>query len=43
MDDLEITLLSEISQRQISYDITRMWNLIFKKIQMNLSTKQKQT
>ena len=30
--------------RQISYDITHMWNLISKKmIQMNLFTKQKQT
>ena len=28
--DLEITL-SEVSQRQISYDITHIWNLIFKK------------
>ena len=25
--DLEITILSEVSQRQISYDITYMWNL----------------
>ena len=25
--DLEITILSEIRQRQISYDITYMWNL----------------
>ena len=25
--DLEIIILSEISQRQISYDITYMWNL----------------
>ena len=30
-------------ERQISYDITHMWNLTFKKIQMNLFTKQKQT
>ena len=28
--DLEITL-SEVSQRQISYGITHIWNLIFKK------------
>ena len=41
--DLEIIRLSEVRQRQI-YDITHMWNLIFKKmIQMNLFTKQKQT
>ena len=25
--DLEINILSEINQRQISYDITYMWNL----------------
>ena len=25
--DLEIIRLSEVSQRQISYDITSMWNL----------------
>ena len=30
-------------ERQKSYDITHMWNLIFKMIQMNLSAKQKQT
>ena len=36
--DLEIIILSEISQRQISYDIIHMWNL-----KMNLFTKQKQT
>ena len=40
--DLEIVLLSEVRERQISYDITYMWNL---KIlaQMNLITKQKQS
>ena len=40
--DLEIIILSEVRQRKtISYDITHMWNLIFKKIiQMNLSIKQ---
>ena len=38
--DLEMIILSEVSQRQISYDITYMWNLI-KMIQMNLYTKQK--
>jgi len=32
--DLEIIILSEISQRQISYDIIHMWNL-----KMNLFTK----
>ena len=32
--DLEIIILSEISQRQISYDIIYMWNL-----KMNLFTK----
>ena len=30
----------ELSQRQISYDITYMWNLK-KQLQMNLLTKQK--
>ena len=30
-------------ERQISYDITHMWNLILKMIQTNLFTKQKQT
>ena len=40
--DLEMIILSEVSQRQISYDITYMWNLI-KMIQMNLFTKQKQS
>ena len=41
---LEIIILSEVSQkekRQISYDITYMWNL--KNNKMNLFTKQKQT
>ena len=28
--DLEIIILSEVSQRQISNDITYMWNLILK-------------
>ena len=40
--DLEMVILSEVSQRQISYDITYMWNLK-KYIQMNIFTKQKQT
>ena len=39
--DLEIIILSEVRQRHISYDIAYMWNLIFKMIQMNLFTKQK--
>ena len=38
--DIEIIILSEVSQRQISYDIAYMWNMK-KKIQMNLFTKQK--
>ena len=36
---MEIIILSEVSQRQITY----MWNLGKKMIQMNLFTKQKQT
>jgi len=36
---MEIIILSEVSQRQITY----MWNLGEKMIQMNLFTKQKQT
>ena len=40
--DLEVITLSVINQRQISYDITYMWDLK-KNIQMNLFTKQKQT
>ena len=39
--DLEIIMLSEVRERQI-YDIIHIWNLIFKVIQMNLFTKQKQ-
>ena len=41
--DLESIMLSEMSgrERQISYDITYMWDLK-KMIQMNLFTKQKQ-
>ena len=42
--DLEIVRLSEVSksdgERQISYNITYMWNLT-KRVQMNSSTKQK--
>ena len=40
--DLNIIILNEVRERQISYDITYMWNLK-KMIQMNLLTKQKQT
>ena len=29
--NLEILILTEVSQRQISHDITYMWNLFFKK------------
>jgi len=36
--DLKIIKLTEVSQRQISYDITYMWNLK-KMIQMKLFTK----
>ena len=32
--DLEIIILSEVKERQISYEITTMWNLI-KMIQNN--------
>ena len=39
--DLEIIILSEVNQREISY-IIYMWNLK-KMIQMNLFAKQKQT
>ena len=38
--DLETIILSEVSERQISYDITYMWNLK-KTIQMNLLAEQK--
>ena len=38
--DLEIIIVSEISQKQIAYDIAYTWNLK-KIIQMNLFTKQK--
>ena len=40
--DLEIIILSELSERQTSYDVTYMWNLK-KRIQMNLFVEQKQT
>ena len=40
--DLDFITLNEVSQteRQVSYDITYMWNLN-RMIQMNLFTKQK--
>ena len=38
--DLEIIIVSEVSQRQISHDITYMWNFT-KMIQSKLYTKQK--
>ena len=40
--DLESVLLSEVSQREISYDIACMQNF-FKMIQMNLFTKHTDT
>ena len=40
--DLEMIILREVSQRQMSHDITHRWSLILK-TQMNLLTKQKQT
>ena len=43
--DLEIFILSEVKsdrERQISYDISYMWNLK-RRVPMNLSTKQKQS
>ena len=33
--DLEIIILSKVSQREISYDISYIWNLKNKNIQMN--------
>ena len=40
--DLEFIILSEVRERQISYDITYMWNII-KMIQKNAFMKEKQT
>ena len=40
--DLKMIILREVSQRQISYDITYMWN-VNQMIQTNLFTNQKQT
>ena len=43
MMDLGIIIISEVSQtKKDKYDITYMWNLKKKTIQMNLFTKQKQ-
>ena len=41
--DLESLILSEVRERQISYDITNMWNIILEMTQKNLSRGQKQT
>ena len=40
--DLEIIILSEVRETQISYDVTYMWNLK-NMIPMNFFIKQKQT
>ena len=40
--NLEMIILSEVRQKQVSYDIIYKWHLK-KMIQMNLFTKQKQT
>ena len=40
--NLEMIILSEVRQKQISYDIIYKWNLK-KMIKMNLFTKQKET
>ena len=40
--DLEITILSEVRERQISYNITSVWNLT-KMIQKDLCKKRKPT
>ena len=37
--DLEIVKPSGVSQRQISHDVTYMWDLKIKMVQMNLFTK----
>ena len=37
--DLEMIIQSEVGQRQVSYDITYIWNLKKKMIQMDLFTK----
>ena len=39
--DLEIIILSEVSQRHILYEITYIYNLTCKMIQINLIIKQK--
>ena len=40
--DLEIIVLSKISQRQMPYDVTHRWNQKKKKDTKNLSIKHKQ-
>ena len=40
--DYQTKLNESERERQIAYDITHMWNLILKMVQMNLFTKQKQ-
>ena len=40
--DLKIIKLTEVSQRQISYDITYMWT-VEERYKLNLFTKQKQS
>ena len=39
--DIEIIILNEVRERQISYDIIYMWNQKKKKIQMNSFLKQR--
>ena len=41
--DLEMIELHEVRQTPIAYAITNMWNPVFKMIQSNLFTKEKQT
>ena len=38
--DLEIIIINEVRQRQIPYDTTYMWDIIFKMLKMNLLKKQ---
>ena len=39
--DLEMIILSEVRQRRLLYDITHMWTLILKMIQMNLQDRHR--
>ena len=41
--NLEVMILSEVAQRQTSYDTTYLWNLKKKRVQMNLFAEVKQT